>query len=228
MAKFDAAHALTGEEWMTRGRALTDGGFTNEAIAAFDHAGNAPGTTKISVLDRMRAKGDALFRAGTRYGEAAAKLNECAQVGGAHAAEDSLHAARGFVARRPGRPGHRRLWANRATLSALDVGRSGEFLAARLHILHGRWREAATGFDDYVRHFPSGAERHDAARNRAIAHLMAGDHREARKLFEELASDDRIPSAPRARSRWRRSPRRATAIARTRSHAGPKWRARIH
>ena len=193
LAKTDAAHPLSGDEWMTRGRALTDGGFTNDAIAAFDHAGTAAGT-KVTLLDRMRAKGDALYRAGARYTEAAAKLNECSAVGGPHAAEDAFRAARALsradqddqaiqayatVARRFPRT----TWSDQAS-----------FQSAKLHILHGRWREAATAFDEYVRHYPSGAERHDAARNRAIAHLMAGDHREARKLFEELASDDPDPT----------------------------------
>ena len=189
LAKADGAHPLSGDEWMTRGRALSDGGYTDGALAAFDHAGTALGT-KVTPLERMRAKGDALYRARGRYAEAAAKLNECAQVGGAHAGEDAFRAARALsradqddqafaayaaVERRYPRT----TWADQAN-----------FHAARLHLLHGKWREAAGAFDDYVKRYPSGAERRDANRSRALAHLMAGDHREARKLFEELAADE--------------------------------------
>ncbi len=189
LAKADPTRPLSGDEWMTRGHALADGGHTEAAVAAFVHAGNAPGV-KVKPLARMRAKGDALYRSRGHYAEAAATLSECALAGGAHAAEDAFRAARALsradlddqawaayaaVERRYPRT----TWADQAN-----------FQSARLHLLHGKWREAAAAFDQHVKRYPSGGDQHDAARNRAIAHLMAGDNREARRLFEALAADE--------------------------------------
>jgi soluble lytic murein transglycosylase len=64
------------------------------------------------------------------------------------------------------------------------------FHVARIHVLHGEWREAATAFDTHAKRYPSGQDRNDAARFRGIAHLMAGDYSVARKVFEELAENE--------------------------------------
>jgi soluble lytic murein transglycosylase len=189
LARLDAAHALTTDEQMTRAHAFMEAGQTDDTLRAVDRVASSPGRA-IPPLDRMRVKADALFRSHGRYLDAAKALDECAAIGGVHAAEDSLHAARALsradhddeaieryaaVARRYPRS----TWADEAT-----------FLAARLHFLHAHWQKAAAAFDAYAHQFPSGAERKEAARQRAIAHLMIKDDVLARKLFEQIADDE--------------------------------------
>jgi soluble lytic murein transglycosylase len=189
LARVDAAHPLTAEEQMRRAKVLVDAGLTDEAIRAIDHAGSAPGRA-VPRIDRLRAKADALFKDRKRALDASKAYDECVAVGGVHVGEDSFHAARALsrgdkddeAIERYGRVASRwpqTPWADEAT-----------FLAARLHLLHGRWQKAAAGYDDYARKFPNGSERREAARGRALAHLMTKDHKLARKLFEQLADDE--------------------------------------
>jgi soluble lytic murein transglycosylase len=72
-------------------------------------------------------------------------------------------------------------------------GDEAAYFVPYLHLLHGRWKEAASGFDEYAKKYPNGVERHEALRNRAIAHLMNQDFTAARKLFEQLAAQETDP-----------------------------------
>jgi soluble lytic murein transglycosylase len=125
--------------------------------------------------------------------EAAKILSDCAALGGAHAAEDAFHAARALsradrdeeamvayaaVARRYPKT----QWADEAS-----------YFVPYLHMLHGEWTQAARGFDDYVKHYPEGRERAEASRFRALTHLLAKEHKSARKLYERLADDEKDP-----------------------------------
>ena len=101
-----------------------------------------------------------------------------------------------------------------------------EFHVARAHALAGRWKEAAHALDEYVKHFPTGHDKREAERYRAVSHLMARDDKIARKLLEDLAggADDALIAGALA------EPRRARGAARRRSHAcasraGPTSRA---
>jgi soluble lytic murein transglycosylase len=190
LAKLDAAHPLTSDEWMTRGHALADAGRANDAILAFNAAGVAPGKA-IPPLERLHAKGDALFRARSpRWIEAHTALASAANQGGPHAAEDAFLAARAlsradhddeaiaeYAAVERGYP--KTTWADESA-----------FYAARLHLLRGRWRDAANALDEYARRYPQGTERREASRDRALSHLLAGDYKTAQKLFEQLADDE--------------------------------------
>ena len=189
LARADAQHPLTAEECMARGRAQADAGKANDALISFERAASAPGKP-VAHADRLRAKADALFKARGRYGEAASAFTQAQQLGGPHAAEDAFMAARSLA--RADRDDEaikdyealakrypRTTWADQAA-----------FHAARLHLLRGRWRDAANGFDAYLQHYASGAERKDATRGCAISHLMAGDYKAARRLFGRIADDE--------------------------------------
>ncbi len=198
LARLDGGHPLTQEELVTRARALGDGGRVDDALKVFEKVPMAPGKA-VPAIDRLRARADVLFRARSRYLDAARLLNEASAMGGPHAGEDAVRAARALaradkdddavaayqlIARKfPKTP-----WSDQATYNV-----------PYLQMLHGRYREAARGFDDYVKQYPGGTERRDAPRNRAIAHLLAKDAKIARKLFEELADDARGDTLARAR-----------------------------
>jgi soluble lytic murein transglycosylase len=189
LLRLDPKKPLTTDELLARAQVLADAARAEEALRALEQVDRAPGR-KVPTLERLRARGDVLFRARTRYLDAARALNEAAAAGGPHAAEDAFHAARALaradhddeaisamvsVARHQGRT----TWGDQAS-----------FFVGRLHLLHGRWQAAAKALDEYARVYPNGLERRDAARDRAIAHLMSDDHAVARKLFEQLAEDE--------------------------------------
>jgi soluble lytic murein transglycosylase len=218
LARADKTHPLTAEEWMTRAKVLADAGRANDAIAAIDRAAAATGKVPAGI-DRTRAKADALFKAKNRYGEAWSAFTQASQLGGPHAPEDAFMAARslaradrddeairdyeGIERRYP-----RTTWADQAA-----------YHAARLHFLHARWREAAAGFDAYLKHYGAGAERKDATRSLAISRLMAGEHKAARRLFGQIADDEEGLGGTRAANM------EALAASREgdRTHAVARW-----
>lgn len=176
---------LTAEELVARSRALADAMRSDDALRALERAASARG--RVSAEEQCRTRAEAFYKARTRYPEAAMTYQKCAQLGGPRAAEYAFLAARAFS--RADRDGDavpafekviqrhpRTIWADQA-----------EFHVARTHFLAGHYREAASAFDAYAKHWPSGKEKREADRYRALAHLVASDHKTARKLLEDLA-----------------------------------------
>ncbi|MDB4945704.1 MAG: Soluble lytic murein transglycosylase precursor, partial [Labilithrix sp.] len=206
-------------DWLARSHVLADAGRPEEALKAVDHAANALGKA-APALDVCRARAEALYKARTRYPEAALQYRSCAAIGGPHAAEDSFLTARAFsradrdgdalpafaavIQRFPKTP-----WADQA-----------EFHVARSHLLAGRWRDAATALGDYVKHYPSGHDRREADRYRAIAHLEAKDFKVARKLLEDLAGGD---NDALQQARWTNLAAYAALEDGDRLHAVSRW-----
>lgn len=209
---------LTSEELITRSKTLADAMKTEEALRSVERAANARGTA--TEEDKCRTRAEAFYKARTRYPEAAITYQKCAQLGGARAPEYAFLAARAFsradrdgdalpafekvITRHPRTP-----WADQS-----------EFHVARTHFLAGRWRDAATTFDDYAKHWPAGKERREADRYRALAHLLAGDHKQARKLLEDLSggAEDQIQAA-----RWTNLAALAALRDGDKTHAIARW-----
>lgn len=209
---------LTADDLLARARLLSDVGRADDAIRAIERAERTAGL--ISPTDLCRARADALYKARTRYVEAAQAWQKCAALGGVHAAEDSFLAARSLsradrdtdalaafaevVQRYP-----KSTWAEQA-----------DFHIARTHALGGRWREASIAFDDYAKRYRTGREKTEAARYRAIAHLMARDDKVARSLLEELAGTGEDPIA---QARWTNLAAIAARNDGDRTHALARW-----
>ncbi|MFO0678928.1 MAG: transglycosylase SLT domain-containing protein, partial [Polyangiaceae bacterium] len=200
LARLDPGKPLSVAERTTRAKILADAGRVDDALRSLEAIANAP-KGRPTNLAQLRLRADVLYRSRTRYAEAARAYQEASNVGGVNAGEDAFLAARalsradkdneaiaayGAVVTRFPRTG----WADQAS-----------YFVPYLHLLHGRWREAAIGFDEYVKKFPSGAMRPETTRTRAIARLMMKDHRAARKLFEELADDNKGDALSFARAR---------------------------
>jgi soluble lytic murein transglycosylase len=189
LEKLDPSHPLAAEELMTRGRAFADAGRTNDALTDFEHAATAPGKA-VPPLDRLRARADALFKGRGKYVDASAAYAQASQQGGPHAAEDAFMSARALARADKDDDAIRDYEALERKFPHTTWADQAAFHAARLHMLRGRWREAANGFDAYRKTYPTGAERKDAHRDAAISHLMAGDYKIARRLFGQLADDE--------------------------------------
>ncbi len=189
LAKADPTHPLTAEEWMTRAHVLADASRATDAIAAVDRAAAAPGRVPAGV-DRMRAKADALFKAKNRYGEAWSAYTQTSQLGGPHVAEDAFMAARSLARADRDDEAVRDYEALERRFPRTTWADQAAFHAARLHFLHARWRDAAAGFDGYLKHYPAATERKDATRNLALSRLLAGEHKVARRLFGQIADDE--------------------------------------
>jgi soluble lytic murein transglycosylase len=199
LAKLAPDKPLTTDGLLARAEAFSLAGRAEEAVRAIDRVDGAPGR-RVPELERLRAKGDALYRGG-KYADAARVLSQCAAAGGAHVGEDSFRAARALA--RADRDEEAIVALGRVAKAQAGTpwGDEATFLAARLQLLHSRWILAASALDAYLAKYPSGQERHDATRDRALAHLLAGDAHGARPLFEKLAEDETDPlAAARART----------------------------
>lgn len=190
LARTDGAHPLTTGELVIRARALADGGRVDDALATLDRLPRAPGPP-MSVAERLHLRGDLLYRARARYADAARVLAESAAAGGPHAADDALKAARALSRADRDTEAVKAYGAVSRRYPKTAAADEATFLAPYLELLHGRSREAVVGFDEYLTKFPGGTQRAEARRLRAVATLLAKDHRRARRLFEELADDHR-------------------------------------
>jgi soluble lytic murein transglycosylase len=189
LARLASERPLTAEELMARARALADAGRTDDALHALDRVTSAP-APKVTKLDELHARADILYKTRGRSLEAAHVLDECASAGGPHALEDDFHAARALA-----RADHDDEAITRMTLIArhhpnTSWGDEAQYFVPYLRLLHGDWKAAAAGFDEYAQKYPTGVERREALRNRAIAHLMNQTFTTARKLFEQFAAEE--------------------------------------
>jgi soluble lytic murein transglycosylase len=189
---------LSAEELCKRARAWAEAGRTDDALHALDRVAGAP-APKVGRLDELRERADILYKTRGRSLEAAKVLDECAAAGGPHAVEDDFHAARALA-----RADKDDDAIGRMTLIArhhpnTTWGDEAQYFVPYLHLLHGDWKRAASGFDEYAEKYPGGVERKEALRNRAIAHLMNQSYTVARKLFEQVATQESDPLA-RARA----------------------------
>lgn len=194
LEKLSPPRLLTADELRARARVLAGATRTDEALRATQRAGLRG---KLPAIDLCHARAEILWKARTRYPEAATTYRQCANMGGARAAEDLFLSARALsradrdaeavavwrevVQRHP-----RTTWAEQA-----------EFHVARTHALAGRWKDAALAFDEYVKRWPKGRNEREAARYRALSHLVARHDKKARRLLEDLAggAEDPIASA---------------------------------
>jgi soluble lytic murein transglycosylase len=179
----------TAQELMVRAHVLADAGKTDEALHAIELAASAPGTSKLSDLDRTRARGMVLYRARGRWSEAAKTLAECAGAGGSHAAEDAFHAARALSRADRDEEAIRGYEDVERRFPSSTWAEQAAFFVPYLHMLHGEWRDCAKGFDAYMHAHASGADAPDARRDGGLCKLLAGETRPARLAFEHLAED---------------------------------------
>ncbi len=211
---------LTGDEHHERAKLLAAAGRTEEALRAVERADRAKPSPP--ALDLCRTRADAYFRAAmrNRYPEAAIAYQQCSHLGGPHVAEDMFLAGRAF-SRADRDVDAVTEWRSLLTKHPKSpFAEEAEFHIARTHALAGRWREAAQAFDDYKKHFPNGKEKREADRYRAVAHLLAKDHKIARKLLEELSgtAEDAI-----AQARWINLAALAALRDGDRTHALGRW-----
>lgn len=210
---------LTADELATRARTLAEAGRADDALKMLDRANNAKG--KLSEIDRCRSRAEVLYKARSRYSEAALAYRACSQLGGSHAAEDAFLSARAFS--RADRDGDA-LPAFAAVMQRhpkTTWAEQSEFHIARTHALAGRWREAASAFDLYATHWGATArEKKEADRYRALVHLMAGDHKIARRLLEDLAGGE---SDSIGQARWINLAALAALRDGDRLHAVSRW-----
>ncbi len=193
----DPEHPLTTAERSKRARALADVGRVDEAIKALEDGGAAGGASQR--LERLRSKAEVYYRSRNHPLLAARTFDEVVAIAGPSAIDDAFKAARALS-----RADHDDEAIERYLALARRAPKSKEaeeatFLAARLHLIHARPAQAASVLDEHQKRWANA--RKEATRMRALAHLMAGHHAQAIRLFEELSDDEREPlGAARARS----------------------------
>jgi len=193
------SHPLLGEELLVRAQILADAGRTDDALKALDRVAGAP-PPRVPHLTELRLRGDILYRTRGRALEASRVLDESAAAGGGHSVEDAFHAARALARADSDEEASHRFALIAKKHAGTRWGDEAQFFVAYLALLHGKWREAATGFDEYARLYPKGIQRRDAEHGGALSHLMNEDYRAARRLFEEVAAEEADPlAAVRAR-----------------------------
>ncbi len=151
------------------------------------------------AIERCRLHASILWRARTRYEEAAKAYADCAELGGERALEHRFLSARAWLR------AERDLEAREAFLGILaraprtSWAEQAEYLLARHEALSGRWQAGAAALDAYARHWPKGKDRAEAERYRAVSRLMAKQWNAARREFEALT---RTSSDPLTKGRW--------------------------
>lgn len=194
LEKLEPPRLLTGDELLARARVLADAGRSEEALRAVERA-----TTRANypALDVCRAKAEVLWKAKTRYPEAAIAYRSCSQMGGAHAAEDLFLAARSFIRSERDPDAVPVLKSVMEKFPRTTWAEQAEFHIARIDALNGRWSDAAHNFDEYAKHWSNGKERREAERYRALAHLLVGNNKTARKLLEPMSggAEDAVTGA---------------------------------
>jgi soluble lytic murein transglycosylase len=194
LARLAPDRSLTAEELLKRARAYADAGMVDDALHTLDRVAAAP-PPKVTRLDELRERGDILYKTRGRSLEAVRYLDECASAGGPHSIEDDFHAARALARADKDEEAIGRMTAIARHHSSSTWGDEAEYFVPYLHLLHGDYKLAAAGFDAYAAKYPSGVERREALRNRAIAHLMNKSYATARKLFEQVAAEEGDPLA---------------------------------
>jgi soluble lytic murein transglycosylase len=200
LRKLDRKRGLTAPELMTRAQALGDAGRIDDAMRALDQVGTASGK-RPKAVERLRVRAEIYYRSRKHYLEASRAFADAAALGGPTAADSAFLSARALS--RADRDDDA-ITAYAAVARRYPKTRAAEqaaYLGPYLHFLHGRYKEAARGFDDYRAKFARGADRADALRNGAIASLLARDFQTARRKFEELAADRRGDALAFARAR---------------------------
>ncbi len=189
LAKHDAAHPLTGKELADRARVLADAARLDDALDALAKAGTAK-TASLTGSDLKRAQADVRMRARAQYKDAAKLWLDCANAKGG-TAEDLFASARALSRGDDDDAAITRYADVAKRFPKTSQAADATFLAARLQVLHGRWKLAADALDDYLKRFPAGGDRDTALKLRAIARLANGENGAAKKLFETIAATER-------------------------------------
>lgn len=188
---------LTPAESNKRARLLGDAGKIDEAIKTLDDM--IEPKTQAGRVDRLRAKAEIYYRSRTHPQLAARTFDEIVKLVGATALEETFKAARALSRADHDDEAIERFLGLARRAPKSPFGEEALFLAGRLHLLHGRFGQAATLLDEH--HDKHANARKEAARVRALAHLMAGHYAQAIRLFEEISEDEREPlAAARART----------------------------
>lgn len=193
--------ALTPEEWLARARDLTDLQRPDDAIKAIARA--AAGRPAPSEDTLCHARAEALYKARSRYSEAAAAYGVCERRGGARAAEDAFLAARALSRADRDREAEAGMHRVRDRYPRSTFAEEARFHLGRIALLHGDHAAAVRAFDELAldkRGAKGSGSRAESARYRALAHFAAHDYRGARRLFEALADDAQTPDL-RARAK---------------------------
>lgn len=189
LAKHDKDHPLTGKELAESARVLADAAKLDAALDALTKASTAK-TTPLAGSDLKRARADARMRARAQYTDAAKLYLECANASGG-TADDLLSSARALSRADDDDAAIARYGDVVKKFAKAPQATDASFLAARLQMLHGRWKLAADAFDDYLKKYPAGGDRDSATKLRAIARLANGENAAAKKLLETVAASER-------------------------------------
>lgn len=218
LGKAPPSFQLRAEDFLTRARILAEAMRSDDALRVIERAAAMKKPPPAAEICRARA--ETLYRARTRYPEAALAYKQCAPGEPARAGEYLFLSARAFS--RANRDSDaipafhtvmqkhaRTVWADQA-----------EFHVARSLSLSGKWKEAAQAFDEYVKRWPTGKERKEADRYRALSHLMAQNWKIARRLLEERAGSSNDPIE---QARWTNLAALAALRDGDKLHANARW-----
>ena len=207
---------LKWEDLLARAHVLAEAQRPDEGLRAVEKAALKGG----AQVDVCRAKAEVLYKARTRYPEAALVYRQCSGLGGAHAAEDAFLPARAFSRADRDAEATAGFKNVMTTFKGTVWADQAEFHIARTFALARKWKDAAKAFDDYVTHWPAGKERREALRYQALAHLHVKDDKKARTLLEGLvgSAEDPITAA-----RWTNLAALAAMHEGDKMHALARW-----
>jgi soluble lytic murein transglycosylase len=189
LEKLAPKRALTAKERYDRAWSLAELGEVERTERELGLLAAAPGPA-VSQADVLRARGWALYSARREYAKSAELLEQAAKLGSRDPARDLFYAAR---ARSRAHDDDRaiRLYKDLASRYPGSYwAEQGRYLAARLQYIAGRWGEASTAYDAYLKRYGKKGKNVSTARHeQAVAWLAGGQHGRAAKALAALADD---------------------------------------
>jgi soluble lytic murein transglycosylase len=189
--------ALTTKERLEVVEALLDAGSGPDALALVEGLAKRPDAPRADVL---HARAMALYTA-RDYPEASKAFLAAAALKGARQPEELFYAARALARADKDDEALRRYLDLAARFKKSYWAERASYLAARMHLTNGRWKEAAAAYARYLAAFSKGDKRQDAEYERALALVSSGPAgaKAARQALAKLAKGARPDEAARLR-----------------------------
>jgi soluble lytic murein transglycosylase len=173
-------HPLTQKEKLQAIDALLDVA-SPDAAREIEKAGKAaPGTPQ-----ELHAKAMSLYKARS-YTEAAKTFAIVADKHGGTEPEDRYYEARSLARSGKTDDALKELEVVTTKFKASPFNEKASYLSARLALDGGKYDDAASAYEKYLRNFAKGERKDDAQYERAIAQLSSSEPGQARRLLREL------------------------------------------
>jgi soluble lytic murein transglycosylase len=185
-----ASVKLSKQERYARAEAFTQAGQRDAVVRELELMSKAPGAPPPGV-DVLRTRAWAEYKSRGDYHKASRLFAQAAQLDSSHRTQDLFFSARALSRANDDETAIERYLSLAKRVPSSSYAEQARYLAARLYLLLGRFREAALGYDDYERRYKSGRYLADARFERGLSRLALGNGKGALPDLERSIADAR-------------------------------------